>query len=119
MRARLAVGCLIGLLAVNAWADEQTVKGDARNGQAIYLRNCVRCHGAALDGRGPDAATLVRPPANFLDKRSRRKTDFELEITIKQGQLYTDMHRWDDTLSDTLVRDVLAYIRATAPHLID
>lgn len=119
MKWLLPFGCMAALLAANAWAGEQAPKGDARNGQAIYARNCVRCHGAALDGHGPDAANLVRPPANFLDKRSREKTDFELTIAIKQGQLYTDMHRWDDTLNDALIRDVVAYIRATAPHIID
>ena len=119
MRGLLAVGCLAALLTVNVWAGEQVPKGNATNGQAIYARNCLPCHGAALDGHGPNAAGLVRPPANFLDKRSRKKTDFELEITIKQGQLYTDMHRWDNTLSDAQIRDVVAYIRATAPHLID
>jgi mono/diheme cytochrome c family protein len=57
--------------------------GDPKIGQAIYQKYCVRCHGEALDGKGPEAASLGVPPANFHAHHSRVKDDFELWLTIK------------------------------------
>ncbi len=36
-------------------------------GSAIYVRNCVYCHGDNLDGRGHFAQGFNPPPANFQD----------------------------------------------------
>lgn len=36
-------------------------------GGAIYSRNCLFCHGDALDGKGPFAHGMNPPPANFQD----------------------------------------------------
>lgn len=36
-------------------------------GAALYVANCMFCHGDALDGRGPFAAALNPAPANFRD----------------------------------------------------
>lgn len=119
MRLFLAAGCAVIMLALSIWANAETATGDAQKGQAVYERNCLPCHGAALDGHGPDAPRLVRPPVDFHDRRSRKRGDAEMEIVIKQGQTFTDMHRWRDTLSDQQIRDVIAYIRVNAPHVIE
>ncbi len=119
MRLFLAAGCAALLLALGVWAKAETARGDSQKGRAVYERYCVQCHGAALDGRGPDAPTLVRPPVNFHDRRSRARGDAEMEILIKQGQTYTDMHAWHETLNDQQVRDVIAYIRSHAQHIIE
>ncbi len=36
-------------------------------GAELYSQNCVRCHGAEGDGKGPEAARLAPPPRSFLD----------------------------------------------------
>ena len=36
-------------------------------GGAIYVRNCMYCHGDHLDGQGHFAKGFNPPPANFLD----------------------------------------------------
>jgi mono/diheme cytochrome c family protein len=36
-------------------------------GGAIYVRNCMYCHGDNLDGKGHFAAGFNPPPANFVD----------------------------------------------------
>jgi len=36
-------------------------------GTALFLKNCAVCHGEKGDGKGPAAAVLPTPPANFLD----------------------------------------------------
>jgi len=40
-----------------------------QKGQKLFLQNCSACHGDAGDGKGPAAASLQTPPANFLDKK--------------------------------------------------
>lgn len=38
-------------------------------GAELFSQNCAVCHGENGDGKGPAAATLQPPPANFLDSR--------------------------------------------------
>lgn len=40
-----------------------------QKGQKLFLQNCSACHGEGGDGKGPAAASLQTPPANFLDKK--------------------------------------------------
>ena len=40
-----------------------------QQGRELFLRNCSTCHGEDGDGKGPAAAALETPPANFLDKK--------------------------------------------------
>lgn len=37
------------------------------NGKALFLENCAVCHGNKGDGKGPAAAGMNPPPANFLE----------------------------------------------------
>lgn len=36
-------------------------------GKELFAQNCTVCHGENGDGKGPAAAALPTPPANFLD----------------------------------------------------
>lgn len=36
-------------------------------GKALYSENCAVCHGDSGDGKGPAAAGMSPPPANFMD----------------------------------------------------
>ena len=38
-------------------------------GLKLFLQNCSACHGEKGDGKGPAAAALKTPPANFLDSK--------------------------------------------------
>ncbi len=40
-----------------------------QQGRKLFLQNCSACHGEKGDGKGPAAAALKTPPANFLDKK--------------------------------------------------
>lgn len=45
--------------------DEESLQ----QGQKLFEQSCVVCHGKAGDGKGPAAAAMSTPPANFLDKK--------------------------------------------------
>ena len=92
----------------------QVIRGDAKTGQAVYEQQCLRCHGAKLDGNGPDSKDLVILPANFQAQKSRSKTDWELLVAISNGVLFSPMHGFRGKLTDQQMLDVLSYIRSVA-----
>ena len=48
--------CAVFLPRVDGLAQE--FKGNPVSGQAVYRDYCLRCHGEALDGKGPEASSL-------------------------------------------------------------
>jgi len=110
-----SVLCALCLVILgSSWAAGQTNRGNPRDGQAIYEKNCLRCHGDKLDGNGPDGQYLIVKPANFQSVNSRAKTDWELLITIANGALFSPMHGYRGKLTDQQMLDVLSYIRSVA-----
>jgi cytochrome c oxidase cbb3-type subunit 3 len=105
--------CLIVL--AGSWANGQTTRGNPKEGQAVYEKNCLRCHGERLDGNGPEAQYLILQPANFQSQGLLAKADWELLLTISNGILFTPMHGFRGTLTDQQMLDVLAYIRSRTP----
>ena len=95
----------------------ETRPGHLNKGQKLYQQHCLKCHGARLDGKGPDAASLRVRPTDFHTYLSRVKGDLELEVTIRRGRKLTYMHQWDTLLRDQQVYDLIAYIRSAVPHL--
>lgn len=109
------VAGVTAIILGSSWMIARAQYGDPKNGQTLYQQHCLRCHGAKLDGNGPDGQYLVVPPANFQSLTSRSKTDWELLIAISQGVLFSPMHGWSGRLTDDQIRDVLSYIRMQAP----
>ena len=78
---------------------------DFARGQVLYTQNCLSCHGANGDGKGPAALGLVPPPIAFIDQdRARERSVFALYQVIEQGIPGTSMasfsvlpseERWD------------------------
>ncbi len=107
--------CALSLVMLcSSWAAGQINRGNPREGQAIYEKYCLRCHGDRLDGNGPDGQYLIVRPANFQSVNSRAKTDWELLITIANGALFSPMHGYRGKLTDQQMLDVLSYIRSVA-----
>jgi len=117
MTTSVCVGTVFALMLISTLVLAQTRLSPIDKGERIYQRNCLRCHGAALDGKGSDASSLTVPPTNFHTYLSRLKDDIEFEKTIKQGKRFIGMHNWEDTLTDEQVRDLITYIRSAAPHM--
>jgi mono/diheme cytochrome c family protein len=103
------------VVLVASWVSAQTARGNPQAGQTIYEKNCLRCHGDKLDGKGQDWKDLIVPPANLQSQISRSKTDWELLVAISNGVLFTPMHSFRGKLTDEQMLDVLSYIRSVAP----
>jgi len=114
MTTKMLMGVLFALILTSAGALGETRLSPTDRGQRLYQRNCLHCHGVTLDGKGPDAASLRVPPANFHTYLSRLKDDAEFEKAITQGKRFLGMHNWEDTLTEEQVHDLIAYIRSAA-----
>jgi mono/diheme cytochrome c family protein len=115
MKADRLMVLLCGLMIMaNSSVLAETRPGNLKDGQKLYQQHCLRCHGATLDGKGPDAASLRVPPANFHTYLSRIKDDTEFEKTIKQ---FLGLHNWEETLTDEQVHDLIAYIRSAVAQV--
>lgn len=94
------------------WAQDPST--DVSMGKAIYEQYCLKCHGAAGRGDGPQAQWQMVRPANFRSAASRSKSDEQLLSIITDGLIFSPMHAWGDRLTATQRHDVLAYIRLLA-----
>ena len=104
---------LLSLLFVTALPAEQPAV-PAHPGKAIYQQHCLKCHGAAGWGDGPQARDLMVPPRNFHDVVTDLKSDEQLEMSVEFGVITSQMHSWRGTLSRQEIRDVVAYVRMLA-----
>jgi mono/diheme cytochrome c family protein len=118
MKADRLLVLLCGLMiAVTSSGFAETPPGNPLHGQDLYQQHCLRCHGARLDGNGPDAASLRVRPTDFHTYLTLARGAPELEEAIRQGQNLTPMHAWDTVLTDQQVYDLVAYIRSAVPHI--
>jgi cytochrome c oxidase cbb3-type subunit 3 len=99
----------------STWAAGETARGNPKEGQAVYEKNCLRCHGNKLDGKGPDSQDLIVQPANLRSSIVRSKSDWELLVAISNGVLFSPMHSFRGKLTDQQILDVLSYIRDVSP----
>ncbi|HSN04539.1 MAG TPA: cytochrome c [Nitrospira sp.] len=114
MKTILATVAVLVFVATS-WVSAQVVRGNPKEGQAVYEKNCLRCHGEKLDGNGPESRDLIVRPANLQSSLVRSKTDWELLVTISNGVLFSPMHGFRGKLTDQQMLDVLSYIRAVSP----
>jgi copper transport protein len=82
-------------------------------GGRIYLQHCAVCHGTDGSGKGPAAATLSIPPADFRVHMAAGHTDGELFRWVSNGVTGTAMPAFRRTLSEEERWYVIAYIRST------
>jgi mono/diheme cytochrome c family protein len=90
-------------------------------GRAIYTRDCLVCHGAQGDGRGPAAADLPLKPPNFRDQAMVQEMtpDYWLWRVMEGGQavepyrsMGSSMPPWKSQLREEEAWAVIAYARS-------
>jgi copper transport protein len=81
-------------------------------GKELFVQNCTVCHGAAGRGDGPDAASLPRPPADLTAGHAVPHSDEDYVYWIENGIEGTGMPAFGETLDESAVRDVVAYVRS-------
>jgi mono/diheme cytochrome c family protein len=90
-------------------ASSATQDADAN---ALYVKNCVSCHGADGRGDGFAAAALARPPANF---QLRQPTEAQALRAITDGVPGTAMAAWKSKLTDAQRIALAQYVRGFYP----
>jgi cytochrome c oxidase cbb3-type subunit 3/ubiquinol-cytochrome c reductase cytochrome c subunit len=83
-----------------------TRPGDATRGQAVYEKNCQRCHGTK--SQRVSAVHLANPV--LLATAS----DAFLRRAVETGRPPTSMVPWKDALTPQQIDDVVAYVRSMA-----
>ncbi len=113
---RTALTAILIMIAQTSFA----AAGDVANGEVIYAKRCVGCHGVDGDGLGPGADRLVPPPRDFSSGMYKIMStafdgyipqDQDIYDMISQGMPGTAMPGWQDVLSDQDMWDVVAYIK--------
>ncbi len=96
-------------------------------GEQVYLKRCAACHGEKGDGNGPAARYLNPRPRDFtLGMFKLRSTssgdpplDSDLIETVEKGIPGTSMPKWERTLNDKEIENVITYIKTFAPLMFD
>ncbi len=91
--------------------------------KVLFEQNCVSCHGASGDGKGPATRDMDRNPRSFItaefkfdtDADWQRGTDADIANVISQGAAAYGgsplMPPWGQVLSDEDIATLVAYIR--------
>lgn len=61
-------------------------KASIKEGEALYKKECLSCHGKHGEGDGPAVAGLDVSPADLTDPKMHEQTDGELYWKIKVGR---------------------------------
>ena len=111
----LSIGCVL-VAPISAWSDD----GDSGNGEGLYLKRCVGCHGLDGDGLGPASERLLPPPRDFTSGMFKFMStafdgyipqDQDIFEMIVNGMPGTAMPGWQDILSEQEMWDLVAYIK--------
>lgn len=79
------------------------------HGSALFLKNCVPCHGSSGDGKGPASVTLSPPPANF--RQIQPDADY-IQKVLREGIPGTGMPVWAGQLSESDRVALAGYVRS-------
>ncbi len=96
---------------------------DAMRGRTVFEMQCAVCHGLSGDGQGPEAHRFATRPTDLRRGTFKFRStptgslprDQDLERTIRRGLPGSGMVA-QDHLSDTDVRDVIAYVKTLSPR---
>jgi len=105
-RTRVLIPALAASLGVPA---EAPAARDAARGAALYASECARCHGAAGDGNGDEAASFTPRPPSPRDARAARWSVEQIYGAVTYGVDGTAMASYRDAYDEAQRWDVAAY----------
>lgn len=120
--ARVILPSLVLSILVRATGAAPGDEASSR-GKAVFEAQCAVCHGVAGDGQGPEASRFFTRPTDLQRGTFKFRstptgslpTDQDLERTIRRGLPGSGMVA-QDHLTDTEVRDVIAYLKTLSPR---
>ncbi|HEB56526.1 MAG TPA: c-type cytochrome [Gammaproteobacteria bacterium] len=90
------------------------LQGDPQIGHAMYIQNCVQCHGIKGNGEGPRAYFIFPRPRDFTRESSRKRFNRPaLYHSISKGKLGTEMPAWDLAMTPQQIADISEYVFQT------
>jgi mono/diheme cytochrome c family protein len=97
------------------------------HGKAVYVQNCLACHGVKGDGMGDASAFLSPKPRNFVQANFRLRstapghlpTDLDLFRAVSLGMPGTPMPPWMVMLNAEDRWAVVEYIKTFSPRFAD
>ena len=105
---------LTGLLLALC-ASTTATAADLTAGQKVYMANCMACHGISADGKGPAAASLQPPPADFTSPSFWASRDAaKVKSVIKTGKPGTTMMPFTQ-LSEQDLENLVAFLESKKP----
>lgn len=90
-------------------ADEKSITA----GKAVYVRDCLSCHGKEGKGDGPAAKDLPKKSGDLSDPKMWEETDGALFWKISEGK--APMTGYEKLLSEEDRWHVVNYLRTLAP----
>ncbi len=87
------------------------------HGSDLYQTYCIGCHGPNQDGAGPNAVSLNPSPRNLRNVNFMQAMSLQrINTSIHKGVPGTAMPRWENTLNDNQIDDIICYVFSlTAP----
>jgi len=91
---------------------ESLASATGESGPKVYQTYCIGCHGPNQDGNGVNAASLNPKPRNLHDGPFMRETlnYNRINTSLHLGVHGTAMPRWENTLSEHEIQEVIAYV---------
>jgi mono/diheme cytochrome c family protein len=104
------------------WPPGADLPASAPVGQRVYAQRCAVCHGPDGRGNGPAAPSLIPRPRDFTFGQFKYKTtpageppsESDLIRTVREGLHASAMPYFGDLLTETEIREVVAYVRGLA-----
>ena len=106
----------IEALAIRGVPANAVAESQLRGGK-VYKHYCAICHGYEGQGNGFNSTNLAVPPRDFSNPPFwREATDEHLLLTVSKGGTAVGksvlMQPWGRTLTDSQIRDIVAFLRA-------
>lgn len=83
-----------------------------KEGKKLYRKNCITCHGARGNGKGPIGNSLEPKPTSFLHVTYTTKhPDQHFFWAVREGSPGTGMPAFKDQLKEDDIWKIVAYLR--------